>query len=230
MLSGRADTEEANVSEVRETVRAKIPAAEPTEENEIEVHKAPGDMLIANVVYTPAGDIRGDWDRPRYMQLRVGRLNEPGGRYVADASAQTSSFFLPAGVAQNAQLVWTNRLRVQEGETLYWNSHIVRSHFADGIPDPGGTVEVLLEPTNLADASPPRLVPQYWLGRTLGIEYRLSEIPRGGGTAYHSDYVGRVVEATDRGIALEVETPQALGVERETYEFPYERIMHIRLL
>jgi len=38
------------------------------------------------------------------------------------------------------------------------------------------------------------------------------------------------VEATDRGIALEVETPQTLGIDRETYEFPYDRIMHIRLL
>jgi hypothetical protein len=59
---------------------------------------------------------------------------------------------------------------------------------------------------------------------------RDKEVPRGGGTAYHSDYVGRVVEATDRGIALEVETPQTIGVDRETYELPYERIMHVRLL
>ncbi|QIN84650.1 hypothetical protein GBA63_19835 [Rubrobacter tropicus] len=218
------------MSEVQEIVRAQIPASEPTEERETEVYTAPGDMLIANVVYTPAGDIRGDWDRPRYMQLRVGRFDEPGGRYLADTSAQTSAFYLPANVPQNAELVWTNRLRVREGETLYWNSHIVRSHFADGIPDPGGTVEVLLEPANLDDANPPRLVPQYWQGKTLGIEYRLSEVPRGGGTAYHSDYVGRVVEATDRGIALEVETPQTIGVDRETYEFRYERIMHVRLL
>jgi hypothetical protein len=106
----------------------------------------------------------------------------------------------------------------------------VRSHFADGIPDPGGTVEVLLEPANLDEASPSRLVPQHWLNKTLGINYMLSEIPRGGGTAYHSDYVGRVVEATDRGIALEVETPQTLGIDREIYEFPYERMMHVRLL
>lgn len=218
------------MSEVRETVQAQIPAAEPTEERETEIYTAPGDMLIANVVYTPADDILGDWDRPRYMQLRVGRFNEAGGRYLADASAQTSAFFLPAGVAQNAELVWTNRLRIREGETLYWSSHIVRSHYADGIPDPGGTVEVLFEPTNLDDSSPSRLVPQYWLGKTTGINYRLSEVPQGGGTAYHSDYVGRVVEATDRGIALDVETPQTLGRDRETYEFPYKQIMHVRLL
>ncbi len=160
---------------------------------------APGDMLIANVVYTPVGDIRGDWDRPRYMQLRVGKFDEPEGRYLADASAQTSAFHLPAGVAQNAELVWTNRLRVREGETLYWSSHIVRSHYADGIPDPGGAVEVLLEPVNLDDASASQLIPKYWLDKTLGINYRLSEIPRGGGAVYHSDYVGRLVEATDGG-------------------------------
>lgn len=218
------------MSEVSETVQAKIPAAEPTKDRETEVYTAPADMLIANVVYSPAGDIRGDWDRPRFMQLRVGRFNESEGRYVADASAQTSAFFLPAGDAQNAELVWTSRLRLREGETLYWSSHIVRSHFADGIPDPGGTVEVLLEPANLDDASPSQLVPQYWLDKTLGIEYRLSEIPRGGGTAYYSDYVGRVVDTTDRGIALEVETPQTLGIDCETYEIPYERIMHVRLL
>ncbi|CAN5738568.1 hypothetical protein BH23ACT11_BH23ACT11_18180 [soil metagenome] len=34
----------------------------------------------------------------------------------------------------------------------------------------------------------------------------------------------------ESGIALEVETPHILGKERETYEFAYERIMHIRLL
>ena len=47
---------------------------------------------------------------------------------------------------------------------------------------------------------------------------------------YHSSYVGRVVDATESGIALEVETPQTLGIDRETYEFPYDRIMHVRLL
>ena len=162
------------MSEARETIQAKIPAAEPAEERETEVYTAPSGMLIANVVYTPAGDVRGDWDRPRYMQLRVGRFDETGGRYVADASARTSAFYLPAGVAQNAELVWTNRLRLREGETLYWSSHIVRSHFEDGIPDPGGAVEVLLEPAELDEAGPSQLVPQYWLGKALGIEYRLS--------------------------------------------------------
>lgn len=102
------------MSEDRETVRVQIPAAEPTEDTETEVYTAPGDVLIANVVYTPAEDIRGDWDRPRYMQLRVGKLDEPGGRYVADASAQQSDFHLPASVAQNAELVWTNRLHIRE--------------------------------------------------------------------------------------------------------------------
>lgn len=218
------------MSQVRETVKAQVPAAEPTEESNTEVYTAPGDMLIANAVYIPAEDIRGDWNRPRYMQLRIGRLDESAGRYVADASAQTSDFYLPVGVAQNAELVWTNRLRIREGETLYWSSHIVRSHYADGIPDPGGTVEVLLEAANLDEPSPSQLVPQYWLGKALGVNYRLSEIPPGGGTVYHSDYVGRLVEATDRGIALEVETPQTLGVDREVYEFPYDRLMHIRLL
>ncbi len=48
------------MSEVRETVQAKIPVAAPTEERETEVYTAPSDMLIANVVYTPAGDVRGD--------------------------------------------------------------------------------------------------------------------------------------------------------------------------
>ena len=47
---------------------------------------------------------------------------------------------------------------------------------------------------------------------------------------YHSDYVGRLVEATDHGIALEVETPQTRGIDREVYKFPYDRLMHIRLL
>lgn len=218
------------MSEVRETVTVQIPTAEPTEQSETEVYTASEDMLIANAVYTPAKDIRGDWDRPRYMQLRVGRLDDSVSRYVADASAQTSAFYLPAGVAQNAELVWTNRLRVPEDETLYWSSHIVRSHYPDGIPDPGGTVDVLLEPANLDEPSPSQLVPQYWMGKTLGINYRLSEIPTGGGAVYHSNYIGRLVEATDRGIALEVETPQTLGIDKEIYEFPYDRLMHIRLL
>src|SRR5215208_517765 len=137
------------VSASHETVQAQIPAAEPTEEKETEVYTAPGDMLIANVVYTPADDIQGDWDRPRYMQLRVGRFNETGGRSVADASAQTSAFHLPAEVPQNLVLTWTNRLYVCEGETLYWSSHIARSHHNDGIRDPGGIVEVVLEPANV---------------------------------------------------------------------------------
>jgi hypothetical protein len=37
-----------------------VPAVKSTEERETEVYTAPSDMLIANVVYTPAGDIQGD--------------------------------------------------------------------------------------------------------------------------------------------------------------------------
>ena len=218
------------MSEDLKTVQAQIPALGPTEERDTQIHSAPSDMLIANVVYTPAGDVCGDWDRPRYMQLRVGGSGEPGGRYVADVSAQQSTFYLPAGVPQNAELVWTNRLRVREGETLYWSSHVVRSHFAEGIPDPGGTVEVLLEQAHADEPCTARLVPEYWRGRTMGINHRLSEVPPGGGTVYVADHVGRFVEATDGGIALEVETPQTLGIDRETYEFRYDEIMHIRLL
>lgn len=218
------------MNESRETVRVQIPPLEPTEEKETEVYTVPGDMLIANVVYTPADNIRGDWHRPRYMQLRVDRLDEPEARYIADASAQQSAFFLPANVAQNAELVWANRLRVREGETLYWSSHIVSSHYTDGIPDPGGTVEVVLEPSRLDESSPARLVPEYWRDKKLGISYRLSEVPSGGGTVYMAAHVGRFVEAADGGIALEVETPQTLGVHRETYEISYDRITHIRLL
>jgi len=218
------------MSEDLKTVQARIPALGPTEERDTQIFSAPGDMLIANVVYTPSGDIGGDWDRPRYMQLRVGRLDEPGGRYIADVSAQQSAFYLPAGVPQNAELVWTNRLRIREGETLYWSSHIQRSHQAGGILDPGGTVEVLLEHAHVDEPSPARLVPAYWRGRTLGINHRLSKVPPGGGTVYVTDHVGRFVEATDGGIALEVETPQTLGIDRETYTIPYDRIMHIRLV
>jgi hypothetical protein len=215
-------TEKGGMNEDRETVRVQIPAAGPAEETEIEVFTAPSDMLIANVIYTPADDIRGDWDRPRYMQLRVGRFSEPGSRYVADASAQTSAFYLPAGVPQNAELVWTNRLRIREGETLYWSSHIVRSRFADGIPDPGGTVEILLEPAKTEESSPAGLVPEHWRGKTLAIEHRIDKVPPGGGTAYVSNDIGRFVGATDGGIAVEVETPQTLGIDRETYEIPYD--------
>ncbi len=218
------------MSEDLKTVQARIPALGPTEEGDTEIFSAPGDMLIANVVYTPARDIHGDWERPRYMQLRVGGFDEPGGRYVADASAQQSAFYLPAGVPQNAELVWTNRLRIREGETLYWSSRILRGHQAGSIPDPGGTIQVLLERAYLGEPSPARLVPAYWRGRTLGINHRLSEVPPGGGSVYVAYHVGRFVEATDGGIALEVETPQTLGINRETYGFPYDRIMHIRLL
>ena len=149
---------------------------------------------------------------------------------MADASAQNSDFHLPAGVPQNLVLTATTMLYVREGETLYWFSHIMRSHYNDGIPDPGGIVEVVLEPTNVDEAGPAQLVPRYWQGKTMAINYRLSEIPRGGGAVYHTDYVGRFVEATDSGIALEVNTPQTLGIDRETYEFRYERIMFVRLL
>jgi hypothetical protein len=162
------------VSASHETVQAQIPAVEPTEERETEVYTAPGDMLIANVVYTPAGDIQGDCDRPRYMQLRVGRFNEPGGRSVADASAQNSDFHLPAGVPQNLVITATTRLYVRAGETLYWCSHIMRSHYNDGIPDPGGIVEVVLEPTNVDEAGPAQLVPRYWQGKTMAINYDLA--------------------------------------------------------
>lgn len=41
---------------------------------------------------------------------------------------------------------------------------------------------------------------------------------------------GRFVEAADGGMALEVETPETLGIDRRTYEIPYDRIMHVRLL
>jgi hypothetical protein len=142
------------MSEDLKSVQARIPVLGPTEEGDTQIFSAPGDTLIANVVYTPAGDIRGDWDRPRYMQLRVGRLDEPGGRYVADASAQQSAFYLPAGVPQNVELVWTNRLRVREGETLYWSSHVLRSHQAGGIPDPGGTVQFFSNTRTWANPPP----------------------------------------------------------------------------
>lgn len=58
-------------------------------------------------------------------------------------------------------LVWTNRLRIREGETLYWSSHVLRGHQAGGIPDPGGTIQVLLERAHLGEPSPARLVPAY---------------------------------------------------------------------
>jgi hypothetical protein len=132
-------------------------------------------------------------------------------------------------VPQNIVLNW-NRLYVREGETLYWHSHIVRSHFDEGIPDPGGVVEVVLEATNIDAAGLAQLIPRYWEGKTMSIEYRLSKIPPGGGAAYHANYIGRFVKATDNGIILEVETPQTLGIDCETYEFPYSKIMEIRLL
>jgi hypothetical protein len=121
-------------------------------------------------------------------------------------------------------------LYVREGETLYWHSHIVRSHFDDGIPDPGGIIEVVLEPTDVDEAGPAQLVPRYWQGRTMAVNYMHSKVPSGGGAVHHSDFVGRFVEATDSGITLEVDTPQMLGIDRETYLLRYDRIMYVRLL
>jgi hypothetical protein len=218
------------MSEGCESIRVEIPAAGPTEESETPVYTASRDVLVSNVVYTPSGDISGDWNRPRYAELHVGRPGEPGGRLVASISAQRSGFYLPTGVPQNAELFWSDRLRVRAGKTLHWRSQILRGHFADGIPDPGGTVEVLLEPAKTEEPSANKLAPEYWRGRTLAIEYRVNEVPPGGGTAYVGDEVGRFVEAADSGIRLEVETPQTLGIDRETYEIPYDQIMHIRLL
>src|SRR5829696_2933583 len=106
------------------------------------------------------------------MPLRVGRFNQREGRSVADASAQNRHFHLPADVPQNIVLAWTNSLYVCEGETLYWHSHIMRSHFDDGIPDPGGVVDVVLEPTKADEVGPAQLVPRYWQGKMMAINYR----------------------------------------------------------
>lgn len=218
------------MSDDREIARAEIPAAGPTEESETHVYTASRDAMIANVVYTPSGDIRGDWDRPRLMELRVGRFDEPGSRLIAGASAQQSDFRLPAGVPQNAELSWSYRLRVKEGEALYWTSRVLRGQRAGGIRDPGGTVEVILEPLTADGSSATKLVPDYWRDRKLAIEQMISKAPPGGGVAYMSHDTGRFVEAADGGIALEVETPETLGIDRRTYEIPYDRIMHVRLL
>jgi hypothetical protein len=170
-------------------------------------------------------------DRHRGLPLLFRHLAEPyAAAFKYPASAQQSAFYLPAGVPQNAELVWTNRLRIREGETLYWSSRILRGHQAGGIPDPGGTIQVLLERAHLDEPSPTRLVPVYWRGRMLGINHRLSKVHPGRGTAYEAYDVGRFVEATDGGITLEVETSQTLGINRETYRILYDRIMHIRLL
>jgi hypothetical protein len=206
----------------------------PEQSGDTEVFSAPTDFLLANVVYTPADDIYGSFERPRFIHLGVREEDDRGGRPLADASPQGDNFYLPAGVGQNLPLWWTNRLAVREGESLYWTSRVLRDR--PGVPDPGGTVEVVLEPRS-APGIPwsgwdwREYVPDYWINRYMWVTYRDRPQPeiRSGVVTYGCTYSGLCVEATDRGILVDAETPEALGKDIHQTLFRYEQIDHIKL-
>jgi hypothetical protein len=223
------------VSEYDETKRVQLDSLGPTESKDTEVFTADHDGLIANVVYTPAEDIQGDRDHPRYIHLIVGSPGEQDGRIVADASAQGGDFYLPANRSQNAPLAWLIRPHVREGETLFWRSFVLPS--TPVIPDPGGTVEVVFEPKSLPELATGErdwsaYVPNYWQDRTLWLEYRdkdPSELPPGGGGMYSWDFTGVFVDATETGIVLDVKTDK-LGIASRQLTFLYRRLSQVRLL
>jgi len=207
----------------------------PTESKTIEVFTADCDGLIANVVYTPAGDIQAHSDRPRVINLNVGTDEPDKGRYVADASAHGDDFYLAANMSQNATLSWINRPHVREGEVLFWRSFVLPS--TPGIPDPGGTVEVVFEPKRVPEVAGGErdwsaYVPDYWQHRTLWLNYMEkdpSELPRGGRRMYHWDFTGVLVDAIETGLVLDVKTDR-LGIASRQLEFLYRRIMQVRLV
>ncbi len=169
----------------------------------------PFDGLVANAVYTPAGDVRGSFDRPRTVQLRVGRLDSEEGHVLADASPQGDDFFLPANESQNIPFVGLVGLRVREGDTLYWYSHVLSDR--PGVPDPGGTVEAVFEPRTVSDVPYAQcsdfreFVPDYWRGRSLYVlflEREVPSLPPGGGGIETRDYTGTFKEATAEGIEM----------------------------
>lgn len=216
--------------------QGKVGSLGPTENGETELFRAPYDLLIGNVVYTPAEDVRGAFRRPRFVELQIREPGDRKGLSVADASPQASNFFLPANVKQNVPISWSSRLQVREGEAFYWNSKVLGGQ--PGVPDPGGTVEVVFEARAVSEASPAErdwreYVPSYWEGKTLSLTYMekpLAEVLPGGEGMHTWHVVGTFLESTKTGIALKVKTPHELGVESEDIEYPYELITDIRLL
>jgi len=215
-----------------ETKQARVDALGPSESRDTEVFTAPADGLVANVVYTPAADIRGSFDSPRILELAVGRWDESESRYLASASANSDDFFLPAGDAQNLPLVFTNRLHVREGDVLYWRSHVLEGY--EGTPDPGGTVEVVFEPRTVTAAGPAErdwreYVPNYWIGRTVWVEF--FRRPRGEpNTMYTWNHRGEVVGASEQGLLIDVDVPPQLGTARQKAAYPYREIMDVWLV
>jgi hypothetical protein len=225
-----------SVSENYETRQAQLDSLGPTESKVTEVFTADRDGLIANVVYTPAGDIQAHWDRPRFINLNVGPTDGPDeGRYVADASAQGEDFYLPANMSQNATLSWINRLHFRRGEVLFWRSFVLPS--TPGIPDSGGTVEVVFEPRSVPEVAGGErdwsaYVPDYWQDRTLWLEYMErdpSKLPRSGGKMHRGDFTGVFVDATETGLVLDVKTDR-LGIASRQHTFLYRRISRVRLV
>lgn len=215
-----------------ETKKVQLPDLGPEEKTETALFEVPKDGLIAKVVYTPAADVRGSFDFPRVMQLAVGLQEEAESRCLADASAQNRDFFLPAGVAQNLPLMFENLLRVREGNTLYWRSHILEDR--GFIPDPGGTLEIVFEPRAATEATVkgiywPGEVPYYWIGKTAWIGY--CRKPKGEpNTRYLWHHRGIVLAATETGILMDADIPPQLGIERHRAKYPYQTITNVWLV
>jgi hypothetical protein len=223
--------EKMSMTERHVVKQAQVARLGPAESRDSELFTADTDGVIANVVYRPAEDIHGHWYRLRFAGLRLGKIDERGGRHLAGGGAWSGDFSLRAGKAQNVPLTWLNRLNVREGETLYWSSQLVPDRL--GLADPGGTVEVVFEPTSFRVGEGDYYVPEYWQGKTLALVYLHTDpanLPHRGGTLHSCQHVGDFVRATERGILLEIQTPWELGRDAYRPEFLHRQIESVRLL
>ena len=220
-----------------ETRTLEVPTYDENEGSETLLFVVPRNCLLANAVYAPAGELRGDYHRSRSLSLRGHSEHRSETWLLAGASTGGPEFFLPSGMPQNMRFfAATVGHYLRKGDEVHWYSSGLGLEERDGIADPGGTVEILLEERTVeGELSRERwreCVPDYWVGKGMWIEYLekpLSSLPPGGGGLYSWEYFGILEEVTDNGFAINVPLGR-LGVSSETYEFEHDRLGSFRLL
>lgn len=120
-------------------VTTGVPAVATAVDHNTSVLTAPTDGQVTGVSYTPASTITGAATNSRTVSL----VNVSNGNAVVATLAFVAGVNAPGGVAKVIPLSGTPaNLVLEEGDVLEWHS----THIGTGLADPGGVIEIDVNP------------------------------------------------------------------------------------